>query len=344
MEKDGARVVVARADVADPEQMAAVLRTIDESLPPLRGVIHAAGVLDDGILLQMDASRLRSVMAPKVSGAWNLHALTAGQALDFFVLFSSAAGVLGSPGQGNYAAANSFLDALAHHRQVRGLPALSIDWGPWSEVGLAARPDRGGRLAAGGMESLSPPQGVAALARLIGGGAAQVCVVPVNWSEWRELHRAAADAPLLADLAGEEPAGEEATARDGAPAGAAMLAAPPAERQRLVEAHLQREVARVLGLPVSKLDVNQPLSTLGIDSLMAVELKNRIESDLHVAVPLIKVIQGPSVAELAALLLGQLAGVDPLAETPLRPPPPARGKGDSLLLSILALGEGERNG
>jgi NADPH:quinone reductase-like Zn-dependent oxidoreductase/acyl carrier protein len=344
MEKDGARVVVASADVADPEQMTAVLRTIGESLPPLRGVIHAAGVLDDGILLQMDAGRLRSVMAPKVSGGWNLHVLTAGQALDFFVLFSSAAGVLGSPGQGNYAAASSFLDALAQHRQARGLPALSIDWGPWSEVGLAARPDRGGRLAAGGMESLSPPQGIAALARLIGGGAAQVSVVPVNWGEWREVHRAAADAPLLADLAGEESPAEQATARDGASAGAAMLAAPPAERQRLVEVHLQREVARVLGLPVSKLDVNQPLSTLGIDSLMAVELKNRIESDLQVAVPLIKVIQGPSVAELAALLLSQLAGVDPLAETSVPPPAPARGKGDSLLLSILALGEDERNG
>jgi acyl transferase domain-containing protein/acyl carrier protein len=345
MEKAGARVVVARADVADPRQVADVLRGIDESVPPLRGVIHAAGVLDDGILLQMDAARLRSVMAPKVSGGWNLHVLTSGKALDFFILFSSAAGVLGSPGQGNYAAASAFLDALAHHRQSRGLPALSIDWGPWSEVGLAARPDRGGRLAAQGMESLSPPQGVAALARLVGTGAAQVSVIPVNWGEWREVHRAAAGAPLLADLGREEAAPtEEESPRDRVPAGAAILAAPPADRQRVVEAHLQREVARVLGLSVSKLDVNQPLSSLGIDSLMAVELKNRIESDLQLSVPLIKVIQGPSVAELAALLLGQLAGVDPLAEAPVPPPAPARGKGDSLLLSILALGEDERKG
>ena len=345
METAGARVVVAPADVADPRQVAAVLRTIDESLPPLRGVIHAAGVLDDGILLQMDAARLRSVMAPKVSGGWNLHTLTAGRPLDFFVLFSSAAGVLGSPGQGNYSAASAFLDALAHHRQSQGLPALSIDWGPWSEVGLAARPDRGGRLAAQGMRSLSPPQGVAALARLLATGTAQVSVLPVNRGEWREVYRAAAGAPLLADLGLEEAgAAAEAAPRDGAPAGAAILAAPPAERQRLVQAHLQREVARVLGLAVSKLDVNQPLNTLGIDSLMAVELKNRIESDLRVAVPLIKVIQGPSVAELTVLLLNQLAGVEPIAETPVRPPVPARGKGDSLLLSILALGDGERNG
>jgi acyl carrier protein len=194
------------------------------------------------------------------------------------------------------------------------------------------------------MESLSPPQGIAALARLIGGGAAQVSVVPVNWSEWREVHRAAADSPLLAGLAGEEAAAEEGAPPAGTPAGAAILAAPPPERRRLLEAHLQREVARVLRLAVSKLDVNQPLSTLGIDSLMAVELKNRIESDLQVAVPLIQVIQGPSVAELAALLLDQLAGVDPLAETPPHPPVPPRARGGSLLLSILALGEDERDG
>jgi len=293
----------------------------------------------------MDAARLRSVMDPKVSGGWNLHTLTAGKALDFFILFSSAAGVLGSPGQGNYAAASAFLDALGHHRQSQGLPALSIDWGPWSEVGLAARPDRGGRLAAQGMRSLSPPQGLAALARLLATGTAQVSVLPVNRGEWREVYRAAAGAPLLADLGREEAAPvEEATPRDGAPAGAAILAAPPAERQRLVQAHLQKEVARVLGLAVSKLDVNQPLNTLGIDSLMAVELKNRIESDLRVAVPLIKVIQGPSVAELTVLLLNQLAGVEPRAESPVRPPAPAPGKGDSLLLSILALDDGERNG
>jgi polyketide synthase 12 len=343
MEKAGARVVALSADVADPDQVAGVLRTIDETLPPLRGVVHAAGILDDGILLQMDAARLRSVIAPKVSGAWNLHTLTAGRTLDFFVLFSSAAGVLGSPGQGNYAAASAFLDALAHHRRARGLSALSIDWGPWSEVGLAARPDRGGRLAAQGMQSLSPAEGVAALARLFGTGAVQASVINVDWAEWRAVHRAAAEAPLLADLAGGASAPDGEPEADAPPA-AAILGAPPADRARLLEAHLQREVARVLGLSAAKLDVNQPLSTLGIDSLMAVELKNRIEGDLGLAVPLIKVIKGPSVAELVAMLLGQLAGVDPLAEDPVRPPAPRPGKGDSLLLSILALGDGERNG
>jgi myxalamid-type polyketide synthase MxaE and MxaD len=344
MQRAGAQVSIAPADVSDPAQVSAVLAGIDARLPPLRGVVHAAGVLDDGILLQMDPARLRSVMAPKVDGAWNLHTLTAGRRLDFFILFSSAAGVLGSPGQGNYAAANAFLDALAHHRHARGLPALSIDWGPWSEVGLAARPDRGGRLAAQGMQSLDPRQGVASLARLWDALVPQVSVMPVDWPEWRRIYRAAAGSPLLSDFNEDEAAAPEAQV--STLAASMALADGPAERQRLVETHLQREVARVLGLAVSKLDVNQPLSTLGIDSLMAVELKNRIESDLHVSVPLIRVIQGPSVSELAALLLSQIAGVDPsLADTPPpRTQPAAKGKGDSLLLSLLSLHEDERNG
>jgi acyl carrier protein len=170
--------------------------------------------------------------------------------------------------------------------------------------------------------------------------APQVSVMPVDWPEWKQVFRAAAGAPLLTDFQDEESGSPEASATGLA--GALALAEGPAERQRLVETYLQREVARVLGLAVSKLDVNQPLSTLGIDSLMAVELKNRIESELQVSVPLIRVIQGPSVAELAALLLSLLAGVDPALDAPPKPPAEGQGKGDSLLLSLLSLREDER--
>src|SRR5690606_30530681 len=111
----------------------------EQTMPPLRGVIHSAGVLDDGALLQQSWSRFRTVMAPKVVGSWHLHQLTRHLPLDFFVLFSSGAAVLGSPGQSNHAAANAFMDALAHCRRAQGLPAVSINWGPWAEVGAAAR-------------------------------------------------------------------------------------------------------------------------------------------------------------------------------------------------------------
>ena len=155
LRKAGAHVVVARGDVARADDVASVIESIRMSMPPLRGVVHAAGVLDDGIVAHLDQRRLRDVMAPKVDGAWNLHALTRDVDLDFFVLFSSAASVLGSPGQAHYAAANSFLDALAWHRRAEGRSALSINWGPWAEVGLVNRPEQVRHLSRHGIEPMS---------------------------------------------------------------------------------------------------------------------------------------------------------------------------------------------
>src|SRR5262249_32324326 len=138
LEQQGAQVAVLQADVADEQAVERILEQIAASMPPLRGIVHAAGVLDDGVLLKQSWGRFERVLAPKLLGAWNLHTQTRGLPLDFFVLFSSLASVLGSPGQGNYAAGNAFLDALAHHRQSQGLPALSVNWALWAEAGMAA--------------------------------------------------------------------------------------------------------------------------------------------------------------------------------------------------------------
>src|SRR6185295_10806230 len=125
-------------------------------------------MLDDGLLLQLTPERLRRVLAPKAAGAWNLHGLTRADLIERFILFSSASGLLGAPGQANYAAANAYLDALAHHRHAQGLPALSINWGPWAEVGLAAaQANRGQRLATRGVQSMTPAQGLASLEMLL---------------------------------------------------------------------------------------------------------------------------------------------------------------------------------
>jgi acyl carrier protein len=337
-------VRVARADVAEASALAAALAETEPASPPLRGVVHAAGTLDDGIVMQLRPAQLASVMRPKVDGAWNLHEATAGRPLDFFVLFSSAASVLGSPGQAIYAAANAFLDALVHERRARGLPGLSINWGPWSGVGLAARPDRGGRLSAGGIGSLTPAQGQAALASLLQTDTAQVTVMPVDWRALARLSPSLARAPFLAPLvAAEAGAPTEPGAEPPRQTVAALRAAAPAARQGLLEVYLQEQVARVLRLPPAKLDVHRPLSTLGIDSLMAVELKNRVESELRTSLPLIRLVQGPSVAELAGLLLEQMEGSEPPPTRVERPPAPPAGPRDSLLLSILSLGEDERN-
>ncbi|HEX9414892.1 MAG TPA: SDR family NAD(P)-dependent oxidoreductase, partial [Ktedonobacterales bacterium] len=327
MRQIGARVVVANADVAREQDVRRLLAMIAESLPPLRGIIHAAGVLDDGIALQLDLQRLKTVMAPKVQGAWNLHTLTAHLPLEFFILFSSAASLLGSPGQANYAAANAFLDALAHHRRAHGLPALAINWGPWAEVGLAARSDRGGRLASRGIASFTPQQGLAALSLLWRDTRPQVGVMPFDLRQWSYYYPVAQTSPLLAVLASEQTVaptrpgdlrGQSLAIRD------TVLAASVDEQPTLLETYVSEQLAQVLGLTRAKVDIHRPMNTLGLDSLMAVELKNRLERDLGIPISVMELLQGPSVDQLATQVLERLAAVLPALPSVAAAPPGER--------------------
>jgi myxalamid-type polyketide synthase MxaE and MxaD len=322
LESLGASVHLASVDVADEGELNGFLDEFRaQGWPPIRGVVHAAGVLQDGLLVQLDAAALNTVLRPKVMGGWLLHRLLQDDPLDFFILFSSAGSVLGQPGQGNYAAANAFLDALAHHRQAQGQPALSINWGAWAGEGFAD--SVGGkrlaaRLALLGISSIAPKQALEMLGRLLGQSATQVVAVPVNWNQYREFYPAGSASPLLSELAREEaevprPAGRKSERRD------ALLAAEPAERRQLLHSYLSEQVARVLGLSPSKLDVQQPLSHLGLDSLMAVELKNRIAVDLKVNVPVVKFLQGFSVDQAVTQVLDQLAAEVANPTTPLAP-------------------------
>src|SRR5208283_3412924 len=162
LEEKGAQVVLARGDVSKPEDVSRVLAQIRESMPALRGIIHCAGVLNDGVILQQSPEKFRAVMGPKVEGSWNLHQQTRGEELDFFVLFSSSASLFGSPGQANYAAANAFLDMLAHQRRSEQRPGLSINWGAWDKVGMAAsRSSKIPRVA--GVGTIKPEEGLNAL-------------------------------------------------------------------------------------------------------------------------------------------------------------------------------------
>jgi acyl transferase domain-containing protein/acyl carrier protein len=311
--KRSAEVVVAKADASKREQVAKVIAAINGSMPPLRGVVHSAGCLDDGILLHMNRERFDRVMAPKVSGAWNLHALTLSAPLDFFVLFSSAASMLGSPGQANYSAANAFLDQLSHYRRSQGLPSLSINWGPWSEVGLAARPDRGGRLAIRGINSIAPAQGIEALELLLCQREAQVGVMPFNIDQWSKYYPAARTSPLFSELGRRQERDDTAVSVASARIATvreSLLEADDCSRQATLDAFLKEKLARVLGFSASKLsglDVNLPVNRLGIDSLMAVELKTLIEAELGVVVPIVSFLKGSSLAQLAAEILDKLA-------------------------------------
>jgi myxalamid-type polyketide synthase MxaE and MxaD len=322
LESLGACVHLASVDVADEGELSGFLEEFRaEGWPPIRGVVHAAGVLQDGLLAQLDAAALNTVLRPKVMGGWLLHRLLQSDPLDFFILFSSAGSVLGQPGQGNYAAANAFLDALAHHRQAQGQPALSINWGAWAGEGFAD--SVGGkrlaaRLALLGISSIAPKQALKILGRLLGQSATQIVAVPVNWKQYREFYPDGDTSPLLSELAREQtevprPAGRTSERRD------ALLAAEPAERRQLLQSYLSEQVGRVLGLSPSKLDVQQSLSNLGLDSLMAVELKNRIAVDLKVNVPVVKFLQGFSVDQAVTQVLDQLEAEVANPTTPLAP-------------------------
>jgi acyl transferase domain-containing protein/NADPH:quinone reductase-like Zn-dependent oxidoreductase/acyl carrier protein len=320
LENAGVQIDVVPADVAHEAELAAALAEIDRTRPPLKGVIHAAGVLDDGVLLQQTDERFRAVLWPKVAGAWNLHTLTANRALDFFVLFSSVASVLGTAGQGNYAAANAALDALAHHRASLDLPALSINWGPWAEVGLAAQRDAAGLQSLHGIAPLSVEQGVQAWARLVQSRQTQIAVAPFDVRAWCEAHSGDDQRPFLALLL-QANASSDATARsEAAPRGLreTLLAAEAGRpRRALLEAYLQEQAAQVLRLPPSRIETQKPLHSMGFDSLMTLEFRNRLEADLKISLPPTLVWNYPTINALVPYLVERLGlALDTATVTP----------------------------
>jgi NADPH:quinone reductase-like Zn-dependent oxidoreductase/acyl carrier protein len=310
----GARVQVRQADVAHAEEVQALLDSLGAQ-PPLRGVIHAAGVLDDGVLLQQTWERFARVLAPKACGAWHLHRATEGMGLDFFVLFSSVASVLGSAGQGNYAAANAYLDGLAWYRRGRGLPALSINWGPWGEVGMAAQlaEREQSRRADGGVALIPPALGVQALGYALAVGTPQCTVLPIDWPGFLGRFPVGAEPPLFRRMASEATRAVAPPTREAAGAVRRRLAeAPASERAALLLAYVREQVARVLGLDPSHPSSDQAgLTEMGMDSLMAVELRNRLQSGLTCSLPSTLMFEHPTIKGLAAYL-----GRDVLAWAP----------------------------
>lgn len=322
LEQAGARVIVANADVSDIKQISRVISQIQGTLPPLRGVIHAAGVLNDGVLQQQNWKRFAEVLAPKVEGAWNLHRLTENLPLDFFVLFSSAASLLGSPGQANHAAANAFLDSLAYYRQSIGLPGLSINWGAIADVGAAAKRQAGEWVKTKGIGTIAPQQVLEMLTELMFcQSSQQVGVVPINWSQLQEQ---SAPRPFFADFL--QPSQDlEAKHLEFVQQqnvfqefSQQLKNASIRERPTLLVAYLRSQLGEVLGMSSTKhLDVHKPLNYLGFDSLMAIELRNRVMNQLGVDIPAVKFLEGINTSELAAYLNEQLFSVDSTSTTPI---------------------------
>ena len=278
---------------------------------PIRGVIQSAGQLDDGAVLQLDRTRVDRVFASKVTGTWNLHTLTRTDPLDFFVAYASVAGFLGSAGQANHAAANTFLDALAHHRRAIGQVAVSIDWGAWDEIGAAVRHGALARAAGAGVRSMSPEEGVAMLARIMEGAAAQIAAVPIDWNALVAtrpgaastlLERMVAHVPVSASRVSAVSSGGDATPATSLVSELTQTIAT--RRPAALRAFLRSRVARTLGLPTGHVvDDRQPLRDAGLDSLLAIELRNVLGAAIERSLPATLLFDYPTIDDLATHLL-----------------------------------------
>jgi acyl carrier protein len=304
----GAQVEVATADVAQAGQLEVVLQRLRRSMPPLRGVVHAAGILENHPIVGLDWASLARVMAPKVDGGWNLHCATREDALDFFVLFSSAVSVLGSPGQGNYSAANRFLDALAHLRRAEGRPALSINWGPWAEVGLVADNNFiGSPRGAGdrGVKGIVPRRGLAVLEAALRGDDAQITVLPFDLRSLLELYPAAARVPLFAEVGGKD----SHVAR--------LYARPRLGTEYLAPRnHIERRLADMWRqtLRIDRVGVRDSFFELGGDSVLAVQVVTSVHRAFGVELGLREAFKSFTIESLAAqveeALIARLKSLD----------------------------------
>ncbi|ESA33592.1 polyketide synthase family protein [Leptolyngbya sp. Heron Island J] len=303
LEQQGANITVVQADVAQQDDVGRLLASCPA---PLRGIVHSAGVLADGVLQQQSWQQFETVMAPKVSGAWNLHCLTQEMPLDFFICFSSAAAITGTLGQGNYIAANAFLDTLAHHRQRLGLPALAVNWGAWADVGMAAnlsRPQQQ-RLAAQGIDLIPVTDGFALLSQLTLQTKPQIAVMPMtDWSKWL-------DSLQTVPQFYEALVSRQTAARSQSSFISAAANPPVFTQKEQLIAHVQQLVARTLGFKdPTQISLRERLFDWGLDSLMAIELRGHLQQSLACTLGSTLLFDYPTIEKLVDYLAADVLGL-----------------------------------
>jgi myxalamid-type polyketide synthase MxaC len=313
LESRGCTLAVFTADVARREEVQRTLGGIDADLPPLRGIFHLAGVLDDGVLLQQDWSRFQKVFAAKVDGAWHLHELTRDRRLEAFVLFSTSVSLQGYAGQGNHAAANAFLDGLAHYRRGLGLPGLSINWGAWGETGSVVERQVEAQMRRQGVSLIPPDQGFAALGRTLCTGVAQMAVIPIQWQQFLRGYADRQVPPFFAEMVrgGGDLPKPAAAEGDGLELAAALASVPPERRRARLRDYVWSQAAAVLGInPAAPMDPEQPLNELGLDSLMALELRKNLGNAVGKQLPATLLFNYATVHALTDYLAGEVLKLD----------------------------------
>jgi acyl carrier protein len=304
----GVDVLVALADIAAPDDVDSLFEQISDTGHPLKGVFHLAMVIDDTPVSTLTRERMRCVMDPKAMGAWLLHEKTRTMKIDAFVMFSSVSSIFGNPAQGNYAAANAFLDALARHRQAAGLPALAINWGALGGEGYVGRNERVAEyLARQGTIALSPQEVILLMESFLSAGTCQVLALRADWGKWRTASRGGQENPLLerifADgVEGMEPSGTKGDWHQK------IASAPPEKRMDVIILAVLDVVGSVLRVKPESLRADQPLTDLGLDSLLAVEIETSLDGALGVALPPASMMRARTIQQIAVLIEEHLAG------------------------------------
>lgn len=301
LEQAGAKILTLKTDVSHRDEVSQMLETVKDEMLPLAGIVHAAGVLEDGMLQGQTWDSFNRVMSPKVAGSWNLHTLTKELNLDFFICFSSISALLGSPGQGNYAAANSFMDALVYHRRKLGLPGITINWGPWSDTGMAAMLNHKeqARWDARGVTRITTEMGLQVLAEVLEKDLTQVGVLPVDWSKFMQKLPGDVELPFLEKLVSPTPQNQA----ENSEFRKQLDSVSGKARQTLLMTHVCSQLAKVIGLnSPQEIEPQAGFSELGMDSLMSVEFRNRLQNSLGCSIPTSVAFDYPTVESLVNYL------------------------------------------
>ncbi|MES2476327.1 MAG: SDR family NAD(P)-dependent oxidoreductase [Verrucomicrobiota bacterium] len=304
----GIETKVLKADIGSPKDVQGLISEIRTAGIPLKGIFHLAMVIDDAPLAALTAERLRTVMAPKAHGAWLLHENTQDMDLDCFVMFSSVSSIFGNPAQGNYSAANAFLDSLAYHRRALGKPALAINWGVLGGEGYVARNERVAEfLARQGTGALTPAEVTSLMESFLTAHATQVAAIRVDWAKWRQSFRGMQDNPLVERIFAAGVETQEAGG-GGHDWRGKIQAASAEDRNAVIGEAVRDVVGAVLRVKPDSLREDQPLTDLGLDSLMGVEIETMLESSIGVALPPTSLMRARTIGQIATLIAEQMGG------------------------------------